>query len=332
MHRLLSVQCAVVLVLAGCASTSGTSVSDPENGAPEPQASGTPLVKEAAHDGFMDTARRKVRGFAHWLGEEVNDWFGDKPFSEGGKVSRGRLSVRTRWQEDESSSTSVRFRARFKLPNLEDKAYIFFGQENERELVSDQPETFSREQLLAESRKSDQTGFLGLGFNLRDHIDLRAGVRGGLKPYVQARYQREWALSAANRLEFRETVFWRISDGFGSTTVLNLEHVRSPSLSFRWQNAATVTKETDGFAWSSSVGAFKAFGDSRLLSLEALASGETGADAEVGEYGIRMKWEQPVYREWLLAELIVGHFWPRDEDSADRGRSWAVGAGLEMHF
>lgn len=333
MHRWHLGQCALVLALAGCASA--PTASSPDSGkAASPVTSGeAPTADDGENAEFVDTTRRQVRSFAHWLGEGVNSWFGDKPFSDGGKVSHGRLSMRMRWQEDEGSSTSVRFNARFSLPNLKDRAYIFFGQENERELVSDQPEAFTREQqLLSESRRSDQTGFLGLGFRLRDYVDLRAGVRGGIKPYAQARYRRDWMLSESNRAELRETIFWRVSDGFGSTTSINLEHAYSSSLSFKWQNAATITKETDGFAWSSSVGLFKAFGDIRTLSIEALASGETGADADVGEYGIRLKWQQPVYREWLLAELIVGHFWPRDDEDPERRRAWAAGAGLEMRF
>lgn len=324
---------ALVLALAGCAGTTSAPSQDDHGHATDALPSMDRAAMDAESEAFVDTTRRKVRELAHWLGEEVNDWFGDKPFSDGGKVSHGRLGMRASWREDDGGSTSVRFRARFDLPNLKDKAYVFFGQENERELISDQPEAFTREQqLLRESRRADQTGFLGLGFNLRDYVDLRIGVRGGIKPYAQARYRRSWALSASNRAEFRETVFWRVSDGFGSTTAINLEHAYSPSLALKWQNAATITKETDGFAWSSSIGMFKTFGDTRLLSLEALASGETDAETDVGEYGVRLKWLQPVYRDWLLAEFIVGHFWPRSHEDRERDRSWAVGAGLEMRF
>ena len=281
---------------------------------------------------LVDITRQKARDFTQWLGEEVNDWFGDKPFSQGGKVSHGRLGMRLNWEEDAGTSTSLKFRARFDLPNLREKAYFFLGRENERELVADQPEAFTREQRLLTDNRTDKSGFLGLGINLRDYLDFRAGVRGGLKPYAQMRYLRAMMLSTADRLEFRETVFWRSSDGFGSTTALNLEHAYTPSVSFKWQNAATITRETDGFGWSSSVGVFKTFGETRLLSLEALMSGESGAETDVGEYGVRLKWLQPVYRDWVQAEFIVGHFWPRGEENRERDHGWALGAGLEMRF
>jgi len=140
---------ALVVALAGCAGTPSPAVQDNDVGATlAPFPAEKPARAEDESEDFVDTTRRKVREFAHWLGEEVNDWFGDKPFSDGGKVSHGRLGLRASWREDDGSSTSVRFRARFDLPNLKDKAYVFFGQENERELIADQPETFSREQQL----------------------------------------------------------------------------------------------------------------------------------------------------------------------------------------
>lgn len=326
--------CVIALGLGGCGSLmnklSGTETIN------QPRAQSTPVQAATADETepeLIDTTREQAHRLAYWIGDSVNSWFGDKPFSEGGKVSNGRLRVHTRWQERKGFKGGASFRARLSLPNLKDKAYLFFGQDNKEELVSDQPEAFSRQQqLLAENRRHDQTGFVGLGIMLHDHVDFRAGFRGGIKPYVQGRYARQWMLSALNRAEFRETVFWRIKDGFGSTTAVNFEHLYSPSLSLKWQNAATVTKQTDGFSWSTSLGLFKAFGDLRLLSLEALAGGETGSDIDVGEYGLRMKWKQPVYREWLLAEFILGHFWPKEKTDSERDRSWAVGAGVEMRF
>ncbi len=324
-----------LLSLSACSGLSPVSSRIEEPSLEEhPGSEVTRPIDESEVAEIADTTRRGVRRFATWLGEEVNDWFGDKPFSEGGKVSHGRLSIRLRWEEHEGTDTNVRFRARFDLPNLRDKAYVFFGKDDERELIADQPETFTREQRLTESRRGDQTGFIGLGFNLRDYVDFRVGVRGGLKPYSQMRYRRHWMLSERNRAEFGETVFLRIPDGFGSTTTFELAHAYTSSLSFKWQNAATITKKTDGFAWSSSMGAFRTFGDNKLLSLEALINGETNSKDDSGEYGLRLKWRQPVYREWLLADLILGHFWPRggEDVERDRERSWAASAGLIMRF
>ena len=297
------------------------------------QPAANPVSPQAAQEqDLLEQSRTQVRGFSVWLGETVNDWFGDRPFEEGGKVTHGRLGLRNLWRQDEGWDTNVRFRARFDLPNLRDKAYVFIGRQNERELVTDQAEAFTREQLLLEERrKEDQTGFAGVGLALRKNLDFRVGVRGGMKFYTQARYRKQWALTEQDRIEFRETIFWNNKDKFGSTTALDYEHAFTPTLSLHWQNATTISEKTDDFAWGSSLGLFKRFGDDRILSGEMVVTGETGAEENVDEYGVRMKWTQPVYREWLIGEFIVGHYWPQREDR-ERERAWAMGVNLEMRF
>lgn len=294
--------------------------------------SNLPSPEAAQEQDLLEQSRTQVRGFSVWLGETVNDWFGDRPFEDGGKVTHGRLGLRNLWRQDEGWDTNVRFRARFDLPNLRDKAYVFIGRQNERELLTDQSEAFTREQLLLEERRKEgQTGFAGVGLALRKNLDFRVGVRGGMKFYTQARYRKQWALSAQDRIEFRETIFWNNKDKFGSTTALDYEHAFTPTLSLHWQNATTISEKTDDFAWGSSLGLFKRFGDDRILSGEMVVTGETGAKENVDEYGVRMKWTQPVYREWLIGEFIVGHYWPQREDR-ERERAWAAGVNLEMRF
>ena len=95
-------------------------------------------------------------------------------------------------------------------------------------------------------------------------------MRSAYKPYAQARYRNQWQFSAADRMEFRETLFWTTSAGFGSTTAFEYEHAWSPTVALRWLNAATISHGKDDFAWSTSLGLFRRYGDERRLSLEAL--------------------------------------------------------------
>jgi hypothetical protein len=68
------------------------------------------------------------------------------------------------------------------------------------------------------------------------------------------------------------------------------------------------------------------------LSTEVLINGETGTDVDVSEYGLRVIWRQPVYRDWLLGEFTVGHFWDRDDVQSPRTPVWAFGVAVEMRF
>lgn len=283
------------------------------------------------HTNVLDTTRYYVREGVEWVARGVDGWFGDRPFEQGGRVA-GAIGLSLLWRQDEGFDWLTRFRVRLDLPNLREKAFVFVGRDNEREVVSDRPEGFTRREQLLQETRQDQSFFAGLGAQVADVLALRAGLRGGFKPYAQARYRNAWDLSQRDAIEFAQTVFWTLDDGFGTTSALNYGHLFAPTLALRWNSAATWSQSTDGVAWASSLGLYKDFGFQRRWSLEALINGETGGASEVSEYGVRTRWEQPVYKDWLLGELILGYFWPRRDAVTERGQAWAIGAGLQMRF
>lgn len=292
-----------------------------------------PQVDEPSEEiRILAAAREGLHGSAYWLVANVDEWFGEKPFEESGSVS-GSVRLRALYREDGGLNSNVRYRLRVHMPNVSERGYVFLGRDNEDELVRDEDESFRRgQQLLPESDSEDQTFFAGLGFMLRENIDLRLGVRGGYKVYTQARYNQSWWLTDASNLNYRQTLFLAVSDGFGTTTGLNYAHALTPRTAFRWRNSATLSTETDGVKWSTSLGLFRALSGDRELSGELLSRGETGNPVPVREYGVRSVWSQPIYRDWITGEVIVGYFWPRDNKDPERRRSWAAGVGAELRF
>ena len=294
----------------------------PTAGADEPEVEGE----------VLETTRRAVRSTFEWLARGVDSWFGDRPFEEGGSVTDGRMTLSVLERHGDRTDWNLRFNARFRLPNVERQTYLFVGRDNEREVVTDQPAaTTQRERLRAES-SADQSFFVGLGVWLREHVDVRLGLRGAFRPYAQLRYSRPWQLTPADLVEFRQTLFWTVTDQVGSTTALSYERALSETQALRWLNLATITRRTERFEWSSVFGHYTLLGKERVLALEALAAGRQGVGVDVDDYGLRVRWEQPTHRDWLLVELIGGRFWPRADAASPRIGTWAVGVGLKMKF
>lgn len=284
-------------------------------------------------DEMLATTRATVRSTAEWLARGVDSWFGSKPFEQGGKVSNGRLELGLLKRQHESADYRLRFNARFRLPNLEERAgYVFFGRDNRREVIADTPQPFTRQQQLQRETDEDQSFFAGIGLALFDEVDFRIGLRSGIKPYVQGRYEHSWPLGERRRLDFRETVFWSAADRLGSSTALSYEIALSSTRALRWLNAATITQESRHFDWSSSFGWFETYGPQRVLSLEALISGTEGSGVGVSDYGLQAKWRQPVHKDWLIGELIVGRFWPKPDPQTERRGAWAIGGTLRLLF
>ncbi len=320
-----ALSCALVVPVSTAAAAAEAATS--QDASPSSAASEAPQP-------LAEATRNTARATAEWLARGIDGWFGDKPFEQGGKVSDGRLELGLFKRRDQSADVDLRFSAHFRLPNIEQRAYLFVGRDDPRNAVQDKPEATTASQRLLSERSEDRGFLAGLGLGLPNHVDLRLGVSAHLRPYVQARWRQLWLLAPGRTLELRETLFWTRSDRLGSTTVLSLEQLLTPQLAVRWLNTATITQNSRNFDWSSTLGAYRALPGQRLVSLELLAAGTGTQGQGVGrsDLGVLAHWEQPIYRDWLRGEVVGGHFWPRPDAQSPRGRAWALGGSLKLRF
>ncbi|MCU0765640.1 MAG: hypothetical protein MUF32_06570 [Burkholderiaceae bacterium] len=222
-------------VLIGLPAAAAGATADSSAPAPAAQPATTAGAEE---DNVLDTTRGYVRDAVTWAARGVDGLFGDRPFEQGGRVAGG-IGLSFLWRQDDGIDWLTRFRVRLDLPNLREQAFVFIGRDNERELVTDTPQAFTRREQLLQETRDDQSFFAGFGAQLGKLVSLRAGFRGGLKPYAQARLLKLWELGPRDQIEFKETLFWTVDDSFGSTTALNYGHLVNPMLALRWQTAAT---------------------------------------------------------------------------------------------
>jgi len=297
-----------------------------------PAATDSKNMPMAIADAALTTTRSTMRSSVEWLARGVDGWFGDIPFAQGGQVTDGELGWNHYKRQDLPASSGLRFKARFRLPNLAAVPYAFVGNDDRQDIVTDRPDTFSRQQQLQRGDKRDSAFFAGFGAALLNTVDLRLGFRGGLKPYAQARYRHRWQWGPADRVEFRETVFYSVADRLGSTTALSFEHAVTPTLALRWLHTLTATKASKDTAWSNSAGIYQSFGDERLLSFEALFDGVIGNPVTIPNYGLQARWSQPLYKDHLIGDIAIGHFWPRADVSSPRTQAWAMGTGIRLKF
>src|SRR5574344_1425193 len=76
---------------------------------------------------WLEKSRAYTRAGATALARTVDGWFGDAPFeASGGRVS-GYLRVGGLWKQHDGTDINVRFRLRARLPNAQNKAYVFVG-------------------------------------------------------------------------------------------------------------------------------------------------------------------------------------------------------------
>lgn len=284
-------------------------------------------------DSSVEAARVAVRSATEWVASGVDSWFGNKPFSEGGKVSDGQIGLYWYRRQDQAGDPSLRFNARFRLPNLEARTYLFTGRDNWQGLITDQPAAFSTKQRLSQSDAPvDRAIVVGIGRFVGETTDMRIGFKDGLTIFAQGRYRHQWRPTSEDEFEFSETIFLTTADHLGSSSLLSYQHTFSTALAARWLNAVTVSQVDPKVEWNGSLGLYRSIGRQRSLSLEILASSKQDFGPALKDYGLQVRWEQPVHHDRLLGELIVGRFWPQSADGSALPSAWALGAGLKMDF
>jgi hypothetical protein len=281
----------------------------------------------------VESARVQVRFAAEWLASGVDSWFGSKPFSEGGQVNDGQLSLNLYSRQGKTADTAVRFNARFRLPNVESHTYLFTGRDNTVRRITDKPASFdTKQQLLQPDTGADSAFFAGFGRMISESVDARIGFQGGLNLFAQGRFRSLWAVTPDDEFEFSQTVFATVKDRLGSSTTFSIQHRHSTDWVGRWLNAITATQADPDAEWNSSLGAYRSFGKQRQLSLEILASAKQNTGLPLTDYGVQVRWEQPVMQNRLIGEVVLGHFWPQSLLADQRSTAWAVGTGLKMRF
>jgi hypothetical protein len=314
------------LVCGALAAAGAALAQDSAEGAPVPD----PVPGAAPPT--LESARDAVRETTVWLARGIDSWFGDRPFEAGGRVSDGQLSIGVFQREGERPDVNVRLHARIRLPNLGNSGFAFLGRDNPREVITDTPGAVARQERLGRGARNDREFLAGVGVALREAFDFRLGFRGGLKPYLQARYHEQWEPDDIHLIEFRQTFFLSKEDQLGSTTALSIAHAASQNLTLRWITAGTITQRTRRYEVSSVLGAYRAFEERRLLSLELLTNSLEDTGVALDDAGLLLKWEQPFLRDWLVGEVVVGHFWPRPDPAIPRTKVWAAGLGVRISF
>ncbi|MDH3512764.1 MAG: hypothetical protein OER85_18125 [Gammaproteobacteria bacterium] len=276
-----------------------------------------------------------VCGSVAWF----DGFFGDRRYDQESGNTFGRIGLSTFWDQRDGFNTKFRFRARFALPELQERASLLIGRGDEQELIEERPELLDTVPGNFNSVEDDSF-LVGLGYSrgqgLKRGFDFSVGAKLRLppEPYVKAAYRRAWELSESTLFRIRPLVYWRYEEGLGSTLNLDLDHLLTKTSMVRWSNSGNVSQDQDveGVRWLTYLSLFRALSNRRALSYHLLAGGETEADVRLQNYGFEVRYRQRVLREWLFIEFLSSLTWPREFLTEERESNFGAGIGIEMYF
>jgi len=345
---------------SGCASSGavGERPALPEAGKTEaspavkaPAAGGSETHGEAGQPPapLADPCSLLPRGSGRWL-DRVHSWtsrvacatilgfdgfFGDARAEDEKDLPSGLVGLRLRWSEHDALWNKLRFRMRFNLPNLNRRLKGFIGRETEDEYLRDTAESGIVREL---SQEREYKWVAGLGFSPlkegRSRLRLSGGLTVSASPqlYSKARYRWYFPLGLGRLGRFRQTVFWRNRDGWGTTSSLDIEQHFSSRFLLRWGANGTLSEISDGIEWYSGLTLYEQLGVDSAAYYRIWIRGATDADVHTQEYGFFSLYRHRMFREWFFGEVGGGISWIPDHPWARRKASVGVLVGVEMQF
>ncbi len=288
-------------------------------------------------DQMVDWAREQIEETVCSAALWFDGLFGDHRNVDAARGAYGRLETSVEHSEFYGFKTRTRFRLRVDLPNLEERASIFIGRDNEDNLVRDRAEGFALRSEFPQIDDRDQF-FAGFGYSLprnrRFRTDIKVGVRSISDPraFVQGRMEYLAYADDVKLVQFRLTPFYSTRDGLGVTPGVDISRVLTPRLLGRWSTVATYSDTTLGWDWRSALVLYQGFGWQRGLAYEAFIRGVTETDVKLREYGLRTVYRQPLASGRLYVQPLLGYSWPKELPDTTRRGAYLVGVGLELPF
>lgn len=300
----------------------------------DPASPSDPEDKEALLDRTQRTIYEVVNGTSQWF----DSFFGSTELAEGANVSRGLVSVGSRWDQRDGFKPRVRLKARFPLPALKQRGRLLLGRGDAEDFV-DGSDGDTGDTLPGRFNDfEDDDWLLGLGYSRNGEMakgfDLGVGVKlsSPIEPYARVTYRWNQAFGEDWLWRLRPRVFWQKERGTGASINSIVDYVVNPSWLLRSWIILITEDEVDGLGWTNNLIAYQSLSDKNALSYSVFISGETRNEVKTQDYGLELRYRKRISREWLFIELSTRVSWPREFLEEVRERNIGVGIDFEMQF
>ena len=288
---------------------------------------------------WLDRAQQSLHSLVWRSARRVDGWMGPPLPDEIYQQASGSVSAAALWDEFDGFDPRLRFNVDVPLPRINERLHLFVGRYDPDEYITEGRETLG---VIPSSGRDagemDET-MAGLVYRRqrRDGSRVSGSVGGSFRsgnpdPYAKGSYEIGRPLSTNTLVTLRETIFYRVSEGFGSTTRLDVEHVLNPLWHLRWTTSGTISEKSQGVRGFSTLTGTRSLPGRRALVVRAGVHGETSAEVPLRDYGVKVAYRTSVMRPWFVLELCTSVMWPRHRLDQTRSASLGFGVGCEVYF
>ncbi|MGA4852413.1 hypothetical protein ACPC5U_03905 [Acinetobacter haemolyticus] len=285
-----------------------------------------PPIKETEDKTWVDKKQRYIREWADRTSVKIDDWFGeidpDKPAS-----ATIRVMLDNYWNEYDSYEVKPRIRGKIKLPTLEKRLSLVFGDDSlddefnnhlgntNQQSNQDSDKRFDSKQSR-DSNSSIALRWSNFSKKLPFETDADIGLRSRDDLYLRLKAEKLWELE--HDFYFNAEQIYRYGSRSENYLRTNLEltHARpnQPFLSNQF-SLTYADKQDDDLRWDN-----RTFREHQFFAHNRFNYGiYTGGyyndnDLRLNSWGPFVSWRQPLWREWFYVQGDMSYLNDHRED------------------
>jgi hypothetical protein len=318
--------------------------------APEPAAApaqkeeeSPPVVTAPAGDNAAaidNTWVDRSHGFVEMCLFTAVDWcdrlFGSESFT-GAEEARAAVWWKNDFRYDGLQHYTFRtaFRASIRLPRLTRNLRLVIAAENQGDPTAAIPvDPGTPGANVASPTRASSAGLVYDLFRTpRAFFNIGGGVQVRASPdaYARARFQYVQPLGAGTLGRFTTTGAYHAREGPGVSNQLDFERRISPETMLLWANSASLSEETNGWAWGTELSLSRMLSGKSSVKIGGSVRGATRPSFEVQNYRVYTGYRRAILRSWLFWELEPDVNWPLRDDGA-RDLVWGATMRFEIYF
>lgn len=226
-----------------------------------------------------------------------------------------RVIPSIQYSDRDLDDPGVSLKARFNLPNLEDRFNIVVN-DDDVEAAGLLPGEVERPSQANQRELRDSSAALRYLVQLADRsgLDFDVGLRSEAKFFARGRYFRSWQLTPVVQTRFTQSAFFRDGEGFGEVSLLEVERLMSEDMLLRWSTQATVSEEVNGLELRDGIQLYRQLDADRAISWNLAMTVDSDPAWKANEYATSIRYRQRAFRSWFFYEVEPFLDWIREDN------------------
>lgn len=214
-----------------------------------------------------------------------------------------RVVPSVQYSERDFTDTGIRISARVNLPNLRDRFSVIVNGDEDENAGLLPGETQRPQQANAPGQSSSAALRYMLKLANRSGAEFDVGLRSQLKLFARARYHRTWVHDPVLQTRFTQSLYFRDGDGFGETSVVEVERMLAEDLLLRWSSQFTVSEAANGLEFRDGIQLFHQIDRDRAIGWTLAGTLRSDPAWQATFYDTSIRYRQRAFRPWFFFEV-----------------------------